>query len=242
MRRRRARRKGWKEGQQLPLVKRTRPGKRGGFRPGAGRPKKPGAGVPHGRRVRFGAKTALHVTLRVGQGVGPLRRFKLVPALRAAFRRGCARAGFRLCQFSIQGNHIHLVVEADSALALARGMQALEIRIARAINRVQRRTGKVFRDRYHAERLESPRQVRNTLCYVLQNARRHGIAVRAGGPDLFSSAWWFDGWEHERWRAGLDPSPDGPTVAAAKGWLLTTGWRRWGPIGVDEVPLAATRP
>jgi hypothetical protein len=97
----------------------------------------------------------------------------------------------------------------------------------------------VFPDRYHAVRLKTARQVRATLCYVMQNARRHRLDVHAGAPDPFSSAWWFDGWRHERWRDGLMAAPEGPTVAIAEGWLLTRGWRRWGLIGVDEVPAAA---
>src|SRR5678809_89535 len=89
-------------------------------------------------------------------------------------------------RFSIQGNHIHLVVEADSAEALSRGMKAWEIRVARAINRSQGRRGKVFPDRYHAERVKTCRQARATYCYVMQNARRHGLEVPAGSVDPYS--------------------------------------------------------
>jgi REP element-mobilizing transposase RayT len=195
--------------------------------------------VRHRVRAALRPRSALHVTVRVGEDVGPLRRYRVARVLAQAFRDGCARNGFRLCHFSIQGNHIHLIVETDSAEALSRGMQAWEIRVARAINRAQGRKGKVFPDRYHAVRLRTARQVRAALCYVLQNARRHGVALARGCVDPYSSAWWFTGWRHERWRAGLKPPPDGPTVVAAEGWLLTAGWRRWGAIGVDEVPPAA---
>jgi hypothetical protein len=164
-------------------------------------------------------------------------------AICRAFRTGCIGDGFRICHFSIQGNHIHLIVEAESPGALARGIHAWEIRVARAINRVQRRRGRVFPDRYHMVVLKTPRQVRNALCYVLQNARRHGLTVdaRYGGIDPYSSAWWFTGWDHQRWRTGLKPPPDGPTVAAAESWVLRIGWRRWGAIGIREVPPAAAR-
>ncbi|HUS67635.1 MAG TPA: transposase [Kofleriaceae bacterium] len=183
-------------------------------------------------------RTPLHVVVRCGEAVKGLRRLKVAAVLRTALRLGCWKEEFRVVQFSVMGNHIHLVVEADSAHALSEGMRAWTIRVARAINRALGRTGKVFPERYHAVRLRTARQVRHALCYVLQNARRHGLDVPPGQPDPFSSAWWFDGWRHERWRAGLKPPPDGPTVAAAEGWLLTTGWRRWGAIGVEEVPAA----
>jgi REP element-mobilizing transposase RayT len=234
---RRRERKRWK---QMPLVRQVIPGERGGYRPGAGRPRKPGAGVPHRRRPVLKRRTALHITVRVRDDVAHLRRSRMVKALAAAFRGGCAKAGYRLCHFSVQGNHIHLIVEADDAAALAVGMKGWSVRVARAINRVMGRKGKVFRDRYHAVLLRTARQVRAALCYVLQNARRHGLTVETGRPDPYSSAWWFTGWQHERWRAGLAPPPEGPTVVAAEGWLLTAGWRRCGPIGIDEVPPAAS--
>ena len=196
--------------------------------------------MSHRRREVLKVRTPLHVVVRCEKDVRGLRRWKVARVLARAFRAGCARDGFRLCHFSVQGNHIHLVVEADSAHALSEGMRAWTIRVARAINRVMRRTGKVFPERYHAVRLKTARQVRAALCYVLQNARRHGMDVPAGAPDVFSSAWWFGGWTHERWRAAWDPPRDAPTVAAAEGWLLKDGWRRWGLIGVDEVPRAAT--
>ena len=171
-----------------------------------------------------------------------LRRFKVVAVLRAAFLRGCEKDGFRICQFSIQRHHIHLVCEADAAERLARGIQGFAISAARRLNRRVGRTGRVFSDRYHAAAVRSPRQMRNVLCYVLQNARRHGerLEVRFGGIDPFSSAWYFDGWGDQCWRDGVMASPHGPPVVTAESWLLTTGWRRHGLIGPREVPAAST--
>jgi REP element-mobilizing transposase RayT len=198
--------------------------------------------VSHRRREVLKVRTPLHVVVRCAQAVRGLRRWRVASILGAAFRKGCARDGFRVVQFSVMGNHLHVVVEADSAKALSEGMRAWTIRVARAINRALRRRGKVFPERYHAVRLKTARQVRAALCYVLQNARRHGLDVPAGAPDPFSSAWWFDGWTHERWRNRLDPPAEGPApVALAESWLLKAGWRRWGLIGVDEIPPAARR-
>jgi REP element-mobilizing transposase RayT len=226
---------------EMDLARRKDSDRRGGKRPGAGRkPKGSKAGVPHRRREALTARTPLHVTVRCGQGQWRLRRRKMAAVLAAAFRAGCWGRGFRICQFSVQGNHIHMVIEADGAAALSEGMRAWTIRVARAINRVLARKGKVFPDRYHAVRLRTARQVRAALCYVLQNARRHKLDVPAGSPDPFSSAWWFTGWTDDRWRQGLKAAEDGPTVALAEGWLLRIGWRKWGLIGVGEVPPAAT--
>ena len=160
--------------------------------------------------------------------------------LRAALVAGAVKEGFRICQFSIQGTHIHLVTEATSNAALSRGMQGFQISAARRINRALGRAGKVFADRFHDVHLTSPRQVRAALCYVLNNARRHGerLEARYGGIDPFSSAWYFDGWSTDSWRRAVGPPEGAAPVAAATHWLLTAGWRRWGPIGVTEVPAA----
>ena len=162
--------------------------------------------------------------------------------LQRAFVRGCRKDGFRICQFSVQGNHLHLVCEASEQQCLARGIQGWGVRVARGLNRLLGREGRVFDDRYHAEVVKNPKQLRATLCYVMQNARRHGeqLDARWNGVDPFTSAWWFDGWRDERWKHGLKP-PDEPPVARARSWLLKTGLRRWGLLGTEEVPAARRR-
>ncbi len=86
--------------------------------------------------------------------------------------------------------------------------------------------------------------MRNALCYVLQNARRHGARLERAfhGADPFSSAWWFDGWKDASWKAGLAP-PEVRTVAEPESWLLRAGWRRGrgGLVAIEEVPPAAER-
>jgi len=190
----------------------------------------------------------VHITKRMRADVPRLRKFELCKVLRRAFVHGCTKrvqldgTEFRICQFSIQGNHIHMICEATNKTALARGVQGWSVRVARGLNGFWGRAGSVFDDRYHAEVLTTPSQTRNALCYVLQNARRHDerIERRFGGADPFSSAWWFDGWRDETWRTGQSP-PEVRTVAEPATWLLRVGWRksRFGLIGIDEVPAAA---
>src|SRR5206468_711540 len=100
-------------------------------------------------------------------------------AIRAAMWKVFARDEFRVVAASIQGSHVHLIVEAENRTALSRGMQALQISAAKHINRAfskrrkTRRRGRVFSDRYDAQRITNRRQARNTLAYVLNNWRRH---------------------------------------------------------------------
>ena len=218
----------------------------GGVRERAGR--KPTHSGPrrqrHAARPSIEARFPVHVTKRVGREITRLRRYELCKVLRRAFVYGCRKGEFRICQFSIQGNHIHLICEANNNDALARGIQGWSVRVARGLNRYVRREGRVFYDRYHVEILATPTQTRHALCYVLQNARRHGepIDARFGGMDPFSSAWWFDGWRDERWKIGIPP-PEQRTVAEPESWLLRTGWKRsrFGLISITEVPPAARR-
>ncbi|MFQ5464121.1 MAG: transposase [Phycisphaerae bacterium] len=218
----------------------------GGRRAGAGRKRTaPRKRVPHRTRPKLAARFPVHVTVRLLDGLPRLRGFELAKVLRRAFVHSCNKQGFRICQFSIQGNHIHLICEAKSAGALSRGIQGWKIRVTRALNRRWHRRGTVFDDRYHLEIMKCPQQTRNTLCYVMQNARKHNqrLPAWAGGIDPFSSAWYFHGWRDDRWRKRLAPPPDdpnapGPPVAEPRTWLLAVGWRQCGLLAVHEVPAA----
>jgi REP element-mobilizing transposase RayT len=152
----------------------------GGARKGAGRKRQsPRANVPHQPRRKF-RNGALHVTLRIRREVWNLRTHRCFRALQRAFAAGCERFGFRLVHFSVQGNHIHMIVEAPDAEALARAMKGIEVRMARALNKVMDRHGPVFADRYHAHLLTSPREAANAVRYVLENWIIH--AMRNADP------------------------------------------------------------
>jgi REP element-mobilizing transposase RayT len=115
----------------------------------------------------------VHVTLRVRPHVYNLRAKRCFRPLSRAFRGGRDQFGFTLNEFSVQGNHLHFIVEADDHVALAKGMQGLAIRMAKALNRVMRRSGTVFAQRYHSRILRTVTEVRNALRYVLHNLQQH---------------------------------------------------------------------
>jgi REP element-mobilizing transposase RayT len=195
---------------------------------------------------RAGVVTRLptHVTLRMRGDVPSLRTVRIVHEIERTFASGCERPGFRLVHYSLQGNHAHLIVEAEDRDALGRGMKAVGARLARAVNRMARRTGPVLVARYHHRLLPTPREVRNALRYVLLNARRHAsnpgpARVTPTRLDPASSGRWFDGWKPDRVStsepARAAPSVR-PSVARARTWLLATGWRRHGLIDPADVP------
>jgi putative transposase len=160
----------------------------GGKRRGAGRkPKGPRAGVPHIPRKQPG-RTPAHVTMRVGGGRPSLRSPRSFGAIKEAFRMGKERFGLSIIHFSVQGNHVHLIVEADDGLALNRGMKGLAVRLARRLNKAQGLRGQVFPDRFHSRALKSPREVAYAIRYVLGNQMKHGLARWDGRTDPYSSA------------------------------------------------------
>jgi len=207
----------------------------GGLRRGSGRkPKEERAGVSHCTRAALAEPCPVQVTMRVKAGLPSLRGLREFAALRGAMQAGCRRGGFRLVHFSVLSNHLHMIVEGSSRSALSRGLQGLSIRMARALNRLWRRFGSVFADRYHDRILGSPTEVWNSLRYVLCNARKHGAWTSRTRHDPFSSASWFDGWR------GAPAMTRAPSPASrARSWLLRTGWQLHGLIDIDATPRVA---
>ena len=143
-----------------------------------------------------------------------------------------------MVHYAVMNDHLHLIVEADGAVPFVRGVQGLLIRVARALNRVWRRRGKVFKDRYHDHVLATPREVRNAIRYVLNNAEHHerqqgGERQAEGiGLDMFTSAPWFEGWLESVRVQGVESLVR--PVARAKTWLLGVGWQRLGRLRLGE--------
>lgn len=209
---------------------------RGGPRAGAGRPRGPRPIVHHVRREPLRAEYPAHVTLRVRSGIGSLRTRTFVRRLKASFREAHARDRARVIHFSVQRDHLHLILEAHDERALASAMKSIAARVAHAVHRVFRRTSPVLLGRYHVRTLRTPREIRNALAYVLLNVRKHWKQRNGSAPpvrlDEASSAVWFDGWTRR-----LQPLPSGPSpVARPRTWLLRIGWRRHGLLDPAEVP------
>ena len=148
----------------------------------------------------------VHVTQKICVGLPSLRTKATFRVLAEAVRAGNEKPGFRIVGFSVLSNHFHYVVEACNNVSLARGIQGLAIRVAKALNRHWKRRGRVFRERYFARALRRMQAMRRAFVYVLQNARRHGIRLPPGEVDPFSSGPWFRFWRGRVPRPG-EPSP-----------------------------------
>jgi putative transposase len=176
----------------------------------------------------------LHVTMRAVRGLPSFRAQTLFAAFERAVRR-TRREDFRVVEFSVQDDHLHLIVEADDSDALARGMKSFSVRANRLFNAaLGRGRGRVWGDRYHRRDLTCAKQVRNALVYCINNYKKHQH-VTSGAPriDEYSSARWFQGWSMIRTHDdGPRPTPEALTV------LLRTAWQKHGFIHPGERPRA----
>jgi putative transposase len=223
--------KGSAEGPQLSFAHRT---SWGGPRKGAGRKGADRAKQLHVRRAAHSWWNPVLVTLRRAKGLPSLRCGLLERELRAAIRR-TKRDDFRIVHYSVQADHVHMIVEADDAKALASGMKSFAVSGALRVNfrALRRKRGRVWGDRYHRRELTSPRQVRNALVYVLANHLKHG-EVDVGVVDPCSSGPWFRDWMHP---PPLPPEPS--PVEPARTYLLGRGWHDgWNFVFMGEVPRA----
>ena len=148
----------------------------------------------------------IHVVWRIRRGLPTLRTPRSSKRLESAFRKSKEQPGFILTQYSIQNEHLHVMVEVEDRQKLSRGLQALGIRIAKTLNSLwHRKKGQVFAERYFAIAVKGWSRIRSTVRYIVNNGRKHGTWTVKGKPDPFSSGPWF----FRRWGDPLpvDPSP-----------------------------------
>jgi REP element-mobilizing transposase RayT len=199
----------------------------GGKRDGSGRKRARGRrAIPHRPREEFRPSQPVHVTQRMADHVWNLRSQRSFAVIHAALAAARRRDDLRVVEYTILGNHLHLIAEANGRRGLSNGMRALGIRLARGLNAMMGRKGPVFEDRYHAHVLRSPAEVRNALRYVRGNFANH--AARRGEP---LPPTWVDPFSSE---AGTQPRaaqgvlwPE-PATREAGTWLLRMAGREVG--------------
>jgi putative transposase len=210
--------------------------------------------VKHRVRPHHDWRHPTHISFKAVAGAPGLRTQRVLKIVHSLIARVIRRyeGRFRVNHFSVQETHLHLIVEADDRVRIWRGVQWLSSRIARALNVLVGRRGRVWRDRYHRRDLATPREVRNALVYVLMNIRKHAHAwarPQADGIpplDPCSSAPWFAAWDPragprvadlrqvlEEW--GLSRMP----TLAPETWLGATAWKQHGLLHPTELPRDA---
>jgi putative transposase len=185
--------------------------------------------------------------MRASSGTPDLRAQTPFRALRGTLVRLTKRASLRVVHFSVQRDHVHMIVETPDGADLARGLQGLASGIARVVNRAVGRRGRFWRDRHHRRELKTPREVRTAIVYVLMNFRKHApedMLFTLGELDPRSSAAWFEGWDPragpllESVRRVVGDLSSQPTAPAGT-WLGRVGWQRLGLIRAYDRPATS---
>lgn len=143
-------------------------GTRGGRRPGAGRKRIKSPGVAHRVRASVKRRTPLHINFKFNRHI---RNKDALRLLKRAIVRS-RRFGLRIIHYSLQTNHIHLIVEADSNEILSKGMRSLTITFAKGL-----KAGKVQIERYHLHVLKTIQETKNAIHYVLFNKQKHELGI-----------------------------------------------------------------
>lgn len=140
-------------------------GRHGGRRRGSGRKRIHSKGVAHREREKVNLRTPLHINFKFRTNIKNKTTLRL---LKRAIINSRSH-GLRILHFSMQHNHIHLIVEAVSNEILTRGMRSLTVTFSKGL-----KLGKVQIERYHLHVLKTLRETRNAIQYVLFNSQKHG--------------------------------------------------------------------
>ena len=139
-------------------------GRHGGRRPGSGRKRIHSSGVSHRKRERVSSKTPLHINFKYKVQIKNKTCLKIL-------KRAITNArslGLRVIHFSLQTNHIHLILESQDNETMTKGMRSLTVTLAKGVGK-----GKIQLGRYHLHVLKSLRETKNAVNYVLFNEQKH---------------------------------------------------------------------
>ena len=188
----------------------------------------------HAKRSEINPRHPELVTMKLSPGLRSLRKRPEYRVVRGVLAEMCEAQGGRLIGYSVQSNHVHLLVEATDRKSFSRWCGTLSIKMARRLNGLWGRSGKVFAERYHDRALASPREVRNAWRYVLLNHHRHGIYVACVLDPCSSAqahAFWIDFVP-----SGVDLEGLPPPVVAPRTYLGGVGWQCHGLLSAHDVP------
>ena len=181
----------------------------------------------------------MHITARAVRGLPSFRQQRIASLVLLQLRR-LNGPSFQIVHFSVQTNHLHLIVEAEDRETVIRKISGLMISFAKRLNTMLGdRRGKVWSERYFRRDVSSARDMNNVLAYVFGNAKKHGhIPLHAIEIDYLSSAWTFDGWDT---RVLLPPEAIRWRPPAPRTDLLKREWIAYGLLRMGGAPARAVQ-
>lgn len=148
---------------------------------GAGRPKIHDAGIRHTKRPILTKPASLHLTVKIKKNKADIKNKSVLIILKRAIINA-RKQGLRIIHYTLEFDHVHLLIEADNNLVLGKGMKAFGVTFSKAINRMRKLKGEVYKHRYHFRRLSSSRELKNVLNYIFNNGLKHGSSKHIINP------------------------------------------------------------
>ena len=129
-------------------------------------------GIRHIRRERFERESSFHITIKVREDKSDLQNKMILKALHHAIMKARAKS-LKVIHYTLEYNHIHMLVEAFNQEQLSNCMQSFGVTLAKMINKVKFKKGGVYKHRYHLRRLISVMELKNVLKYIFNNGIKH---------------------------------------------------------------------
>jgi REP element-mobilizing transposase RayT len=148
---------------------------------GAGRPAINDPGIRHRERPILTKPTSLHLTVKILRAKAKLKNKIILSILKRSIMNA-RKKGLRVIHYSLEYDHIHLLIEADDNFILGKGMQAFGVTFSKALNRMRKMRGAVYKHRYHFRKIIGARQLKNVLNYLFTNGLKHNTAKSILNP------------------------------------------------------------
>lgn len=139
---------------------------------GAGRPAKHDKGIRHTERELLKKLSSLHLTIKIERNKAGLKNKTVLAVLHKAIKNA-RKIGLGIIHYTLEYDHIHLLVEARDNETLGKGMQSFGICFSKGINKYKAVQGQVYKTRYHLRVLKTLKEIKNVLNYVFGNAVKH---------------------------------------------------------------------
>ncbi|MFA6238606.1 MAG: transposase [Bacteriovorax sp.] len=139
---------------------------------GAGRPAIHDRGIRHVARDEIKRRTPLHLTIKINKEKSGLRNKSIIKALHSSIKKA-RLIGLRVIHYTLEYDHVHLLIETESNVLLGKGMQSFGISFSKGINKIKGLKGQVFKTRYHFRKLKTPAEIKNAINYILGNSVKH---------------------------------------------------------------------
>ena len=161
-----------------------------------------------------------HVTARANRKETILDRSRIKAIFLEVVARAKRRYAFRIDNFTVMGNHFHLIIQPGEGVSLSRIMQWILSVFAQTYNRLHGLTGHVWGERFFSRIIRSLGEYLITSDYIDENPMRAGFVG-------FSGDWEYGGLFFRRRgiRQIIDPLPEGlALLLPCHGQLLLTYW------------------